>query len=146
MPEGRPPKWEEVDHSRSITRLPAPMIDPPIPLDWDTRQPLSWDPAEPLSWNREHPEGGGDSGLIKNSIPLSWDVSQPLSWNQQYPEGGGDSGLIKDSIPLSWDVAKPFSWYGFTAWFRCQSMLTPPGTKNTLAAEATAVSSKTPFP
>jgi len=31
------PKWEEVDQSRSITRLPAPMIDPPIPLRWDTR-------------------------------------------------------------------------------------------------------------
>lgn len=109
MPKRKGPKWEDVDQKRSITAMPAPLIDDPIPLAWDTRQLLSWDPAEPLSWNREQPEGGGDSRLIKNSIPLSWDVANPLSWNQQYPEDGGDSVMIKHSIPLSWDVAMPFS-------------------------------------
>ena len=29
------------------------------------------------------------------------DVRKPLSWYEESPEGGGDSGLIKDSIPLS---------------------------------------------
>ena len=72
--------------------------------------PLSWDVANPLSWNVLHPEGGGDSGLIKDSIPLSWDVAKPLSWYEDSPEGGGDSGLINDSIPLSWDVKNMLSW------------------------------------
>jgi hypothetical protein len=59
-----------------------------------------------ISRYEEYPGGGGDSGLIKDSIPLSWDVANPLSWNVLHPEGGGDSGLIKDSIPLRF--APPF--------------------------------------
>lgn len=52
-----------------------------------------------MSWNREHPEGGGDSGLIKNSIPLRyvWVCVGVMNGGDEGWEGGKVEGVEERS-------------------------------------------------